>query len=126
MQIIASRPAPSGGRPRRCSVPAVEADTAPIRPDERFDEARVAAYLRHHLFEVVGDADITFAQFPGGKANLTYLARAGDVEVVLRRPPRGPVAPGSHDMRREHTVLSVLHEVYPAAPRSYTHSNERG
>ena len=94
-------------------------DTAPIRPEERFDEARVAAYLRAHLPEMAGDAPITFAQFPGGKANLTYVARVGDAELVLRRPPLGPVAPGSHDMVREHAVLSVLHRAYPKAPRAY-------
>lgn len=94
-------------------------DTAPIRSEERFDESRVAAYLREHLSGLVGDAPIAFAQFPGGKANLTYLATAGDVELVLRRPPLGPTAPGSHDMAREHRVLSVLHTVFPAAPRAY-------
>ena len=93
-------------------------DTAPIRTEERFDEAVVAAYLRRHLPEVVGDEPIEFSQFPGGKANLTYLARVGDIELVLRRPPLGPVAPGSHDMAREHRVLSVLHRAYPPAPRA--------
>jgi len=94
-------------------------DTAPIRPEERFDEERVAAYLREHLPALVGGGPLEFAQFPGGRANLTYLVRAGDREFVLRRPPLGPVAPGSHDMRREHAVLSVLHRVYPAAPRAH-------
>jgi aminoglycoside phosphotransferase (APT) family kinase protein len=94
-------------------------DTAPIRPEERFDEERVAAYLRAHLPEIASDAPITFAQFPGGKANLTYVARVGDAELVLRRPPLGPVAPGSHDMVREHSVLSVLHRAYPKAPRAF-------
>lgn len=94
------------------------ADTAPIRSEEQFDTTRVAAYLRERLPEMVGDAPIVFEQFPGGKANLTYLARAGDVELVLRRPPLGPVAPGSHDMRREHAVLSVLHAAFPPAPRA--------
>ena len=94
-------------------------DTAPIRPDERFDEQRVADYLREHLPHLVGDGPITFEQFPGGKANLTYLARAGDRELVLRRPPLGPVAPGAHDMAREHRVLSVLHRAYPRAPQAY-------
>jgi len=97
----------------------VETDTAPIRPDERFDEHRVAEYLRRHLPGMFGEDPIAFEQFPGGKANLTYLARCGDVEVVLRRPPHGPVAPGSHDMRREHAVLSVLHRAYPAAPQAH-------
>jgi aminoglycoside phosphotransferase (APT) family kinase protein len=94
-------------------------DTAPIRPEERFDEERVAAYLRARLPEVVGDEPITFAQFPGGKANLTYLAQVGERELVLRRPPLGPVAPGSHDMVREHSVLSVLYRAYPRAPRAF-------
>ena len=94
-------------------------DTAPIRPEEQFDEQRVAAYLRRHLPELIGDHEVVFDQFPGGKANLTYRATAGDVELVLRRPPLGPVAPGSHDMRREYRVLSVLHRSYPPAPQAY-------
>ncbi|MCB2224046.1 MAG: phosphotransferase family protein [Actinobacteria bacterium] len=100
------------------SIPGVP-DTAPIRPDERFDEDAVAAHLRAHLPDLVGGGPMTFEQFPGGKANLTYLARAGDVELVLRRPPLGPVAPGSHDMRREYRVLSALHRAFPPAPRAY-------
>ncbi len=94
-------------------------DTAPIREEERFDEARVAAYLRDHVPELVGDADITFDQFPGGAANLTYRAVAGDAELVLRRAPLGEVAKGGHDMAREHRVLSRLWDVFPEAPRAY-------
>ena len=45
--------------------------------------------------------------------------RFGAREWVLRRPPLGPVAPGAHDMRREHRVLSTLHAGYPLAPQSY-------
>ncbi len=95
------------------------ADTAPIRPEERFGEDRVAAYLRTNLAELIGDGPISFEQFPGGKANLTYLARCGAVELVLRRPPLGPVAPGSHDMERECKVLSVLWQAFGPAPRAY-------
>ena len=83
-------------------------DTAPIRQEEQFDESAVAAYLRAHLPDLVGGADIVFDQFPGGKANLTYRAVAGDAELVLRRAPLGDVAPGSHDMGREFRVLSTL------------------
>lgn len=94
-------------------------DTAPIREDERFDEARVAAYLQTHLAELVGVEPIVFDQFPGGAANLTYRAVAGNTELVLRRAPHGPVAERSHDMEREHRVLSRLWRAYPKAPRSY-------
>jgi aminoglycoside phosphotransferase (APT) family kinase protein len=94
-------------------------DTAPIRDDESFDEQRVAAYLQAQLPELVGDNPVVFDQFPGGAANLTYRAVAGDVELVLRRAPHGPVAKGGHDMEREHRVLSRLWRAYTKAPRSY-------
>ena len=94
-------------------------DTAPIRDDERFDEAKVASYLRAHLPELVGADPIVFDQFPGGAANLTYRAVAGKTELVLRRAPHGKVAERGHDMEREHRVLSQLWGAYPKAPRSY-------
>jgi aminoglycoside phosphotransferase (APT) family kinase protein len=94
-------------------------DTAPIRPEERFDEERVASYLTATLPELVGDQSIEFDQFPGGAANLTYRARAGDVELVLRRAPLGAVAAGGHDMEREYRVLSRLWRAYAKAPRAY-------
>jgi len=95
------------------------ADTAPIRPEERFDEAALATYLRRVLPDLVGEADIAFDQFPGGAANLTYRAVAGAVELVIRRAPLGPVAASGHDMAREHRVLSRLWRAYPLAPRAY-------
>ena len=101
-------------------------DTAPIRDDERFDEARVASYLREHLKELVGDSLIRFDQFPGGAANLTYRATAGEMELVLRRAPHGPVAKGGHDMEREYRVLSRLWQAYPKAPRSYHFCTDPG
>src|SRR5438094_4037908 len=86
------------------------------RPDERLDTARLEPYLRANLDGAEGPLSVR--QFGGGKANLTYLIRFGDLEFVLRRPPLGPIPPGAHDMRREHRVLSVLHRRYPPAPRS--------
>jgi aminoglycoside phosphotransferase (APT) family kinase protein len=94
-------------------------DTAPIRPEERFDEKVVASYLRNHVPELVRDNAIVFDQFPGGKANLTYRAKAGETELVLRRAPLGQVASGGHDMEREFRVLSGLWREYPLAPRAF-------
>ncbi len=99
-------------------------DTAPIRPDERFDEDRVAAYLREHLGELIGPGPIEFEQFPGGAANLTYVARSARGEFVLRRAPLGPVAKHGHDMRREYRVLSRLWKGYPPAPRAYHYCDD--
>jgi aminoglycoside phosphotransferase (APT) family kinase protein len=91
-------------------------DTIPVRPDERFDEARLAAYLRDKL-EGAGRS-LAVRQFGGGAANLTYLLDYGTHQYVLRRPPLGPVAPSAHDMAREYRVLSVLYRAFPLAPRA--------
>jgi aminoglycoside phosphotransferase (APT) family kinase protein len=99
-------------------------DTAPIRTEESFDETRVSAYLREHLGGLFGDGPIEYEQFPGGAANLTYLARSADTELVLRRAPLGEVARGGHDMEREHRVLSRLWEAFPKAPRAYLYCED--
>lgn len=92
-------------------------DTIPVRPDEQFDEARLADYLHGQL--PGADQPLAVRQFGGGKANLTYLLDYGSHQYVLRRPPLGPVADKAHDMQREYTVLSRLHAAYPLAPKAF-------
>ncbi len=93
-------------------------ETIPVRPDERIDVQRLMDWLDGRLPGADGTPRIS--QFSRGKANLTYLLDFGHGnEYVLRRPPLGPVAPGSHDMGREHRVLSTLWRAFPLAPRSY-------
>lgn len=100
-------------------------DTAPIRDEEKFDESVVASYLRANTPELFGDGAISFDQFPGGAANLTYRAVAADgKEFVLRRAPLGEVAEGGHDMSREHRVLSRLWRAYPLAPRAFHYCDD--
>ncbi len=62
-------------------------------------------------------AGIQIEQFPGGHSNLTYLVRAGERELVVRRPPFGTTVISAHDMGREFTVLSKLHGAYRPAPK---------
>jgi aminoglycoside phosphotransferase (APT) family kinase protein len=88
-----------------------------VRPEEQLDITRLEPYLREHLPQTEGA--FVLRQFGGGHANLTYLVRFGAHEYVLRRPPLGPVADRSHDMKREHKVLSKLYAFYPNAPRSF-------
>jgi aminoglycoside phosphotransferase (APT) family kinase protein len=97
-------------------------DTIDIRPDERFDEGRLADYLRGKL--PGSDRPLTVQQFGGGAANLTYLLDYGKDEYVLRRPPLGPVAKSAHDMGREYQVLSVLYKAYPLAPKAYLYCGD--
>jgi len=97
-----------------------------VRPDERFDEARVAEYLHGKLEG--SDRPLSVRQFGGGHANLTYLLRYGGgedaLEYVLRRPPLGPVAKSSHDMNREWRALSKLWRGFPCAPRAYLYCGD--
>jgi len=88
-----------------------------VREGDALDWAALETFLRAALPELGGPLEVF--QFPGGSANLTYLLRLGDTELVLRRPPFGTIAPGAHDMRREHTVLSGLWQHFDRAPRAY-------
>jgi aminoglycoside phosphotransferase (APT) family kinase protein len=90
-------------------------DATAVRPGEELDWDRLADYLRRHL-GLSGDLEVL--QFPNGSANLTYLLRSDGQQLVFRRPPFGEIAPGAHDMRREHRVLSRLWRSYPRAPRA--------
>lgn len=96
-------------------------DVIAIRPGEEVDAAVVAETLRGRL--PGSELPLRIEQFGGGHANLTYLLRFGtgseERQYVLRRPPLGPVAPGSHDMVREYRALSVLWKGFPLAPRAY-------
>lgn len=92
-------------------------DLIDVRPDERFDVAALERWASKQPGLPAGTPDVR--QFGGGKANLTYLLTfpRGD-ELVLRRPPLGPLAASSHDMGREHRVLSRLWKAFDKAPRA--------
>ncbi|MEX2016522.1 MAG: phosphotransferase family protein, partial [Candidatus Hydrogenedentales bacterium] len=88
--------------------------TAAVRPGEQLDQARLDAFLRASMPGLAGD--LVLEQFPGGHSNLTYLARYGPRELVIRRPPAGNTVKGAHDMGREYTVLSRIHDRFAPAP----------
>ena len=98
---------------------SLPSDAAPIRPGEELDRDTLAEYLRSNLPAPEPGAQLEIAQFPGGHSNLTYLVRFGGSEMVLRRPPFGPVAPTAHDMPREYRLLAAIHPVFPLAPKPY-------
>jgi aminoglycoside phosphotransferase (APT) family kinase protein len=96
-------------------------DTRPVRPSERLDWRALDVYLRKRL-ALDAAAPMEVEQFPSGHSNLTYLVRyrdrgEGARELVLRRPPLGPVPPKAHDMAREYRVLAAINPVFPLAPR---------
>ncbi|HET6184704.1 MAG TPA: phosphotransferase family protein [Acetobacteraceae bacterium] len=80
------------------------------------DWTRVRAELAAHGLSL--DADPPPRQFAGGLANLNYYVHIGGKPYVLRRPPLGELPAGSHDMAREHRILSRLAGALAVAPRS--------
>ena len=99
-------------------------DARAVRDGEDLEWPRLIAWLRERLpacgiprLDAAREPEL--AQFPGGHSNLTYLLRFGDADIVVRRPPLGPVAPTAHDMAREFRWLSAMHPVFPLAPRPY-------
>lgn len=89
--------------------------TRAVRSGEELDVAKLQPYL---LAQIPGSrGPLVVEQFPAGHSNLTYLARLGDDELVLRRPPFGSKVKSAHDMGREYRVLSTLHAHYAPAPQ---------
>ncbi len=108
-------------------LPTNIADTAPIRSGEALDWVALESFLREELggiFSQTGQTgglppeQMNVAQFPGGHSNLTYCLAFGSTELVLRRPPFGPVAPTAHDMPRECRLLQAIHPHFPLAPQA--------
>ncbi|MEU4789578.1 phosphotransferase family protein [Micromonospora tulbaghiae] len=87
--------------------PAADVAAPSTGPAPRgLDLDRLAAHLAVHRPDLSGP--LSARLIAGGKSNLTYLLRAGDRQVVLRRPPLGHVLATAHDMAREHRVISAL------------------
>ena len=98
-------------------------DLIPVREDERFDVDSLVSWCASRQGLPTDKPDVL--QFGGGKANLTYLLTYPDGrELVLRRPPLGPVAEGSHDMAREFGVLSRLWRSFDKAPRALAYGDD--
>lgn len=112
---------PAHGRPEA----AVANDTHGVRASERLDWQALAAWVRREWPADDRTPAVTAAlahepvveQFGGGHSNLTYLVTFGALELVLRRPPLGPVPPRAHDMAREFRWLAALHPQFPLAPQ---------
>ncbi|MEU4426136.1 phosphotransferase family protein [Actinoplanes sp. NPDC024001] len=88
--------------------------TAPVRAEDAFDVAAVAAWLGL-------DGVPQVRQFSGGASNLTYLL--GD-DLILRRPPAGTKAASAHDMGREFRIQSALAPVFPYVPEMVAYCDD--
>ena len=78
----------------------------PVRQAHRFDEARLAEFLRDHL---PGFAPpMTVRQFEGGQSNPTFLLETAGGNFVLRKKPPGTLLPSAHLVEREYRVMTAL------------------
>jgi aminoglycoside phosphotransferase (APT) family kinase protein len=56
----------------------------------------------------LGAGEVEVEPVGEGHSNVTYALRRDGAELVLRRPPRGPLPPSAHDVLREARVMSAL------------------
>jgi aminoglycoside phosphotransferase (APT) family kinase protein len=59
-------------------------------------------------------ADLSAAPIGDGHSNVTFVL---STDVVLRRPPRGPLPPSAHDVLREARLLAALEPTTVRTPR---------
>ncbi|MFJ9850806.1 phosphotransferase family protein [Streptomyces sp. NPDC101150] len=81
------------------------------------DLARLRERLDRELPGLTG-GPLSAQLIEGGRSNLTYRVTDGASSWVVRRPPLGHVLATAHDMRREHRVISALHETPVPVPEA--------
>jgi aminoglycoside phosphotransferase (APT) family kinase protein len=103
--------------------------TVAIAPDDIvFRRSEVAPGAREPLLVLeplqlfldrheIGEGPIEPAPIGEGHSNVTYLIKRGETEVVLRRPPRGPLPPSAHDVLREARLLRALSPTPARVPK---------
>jgi aminoglycoside phosphotransferase (APT) family kinase protein len=77
--------------------------------DEAAMGERLVSWLPAALSDQSLDAgEITVRRLAEGHSNLTYVIDLVGRELILRRPPPGPLLPTAHDVVREYRVLDLL------------------
>ncbi|MDC7339790.1 phosphotransferase family protein [Streptomyces lydicus] len=93
----------------------------PQAPDREDPPGLDLTRLREHLDRVrpgLAGGPLRAQLIEGGRSNLTYRVTDGTGSWVVRRPPLGHVLATAHDMRREHRVISALHDTPVPVPEA--------
>ena len=93
------------------------AETSEPRETHRFPLDALRVHLAGHLADFRGGDDLAVRQFAGGQSNPTFVLRAGERFVVLRKKPPGTLLPSAHAIDREYRVMSALRETAVPVPR---------
>lgn len=88
-----------------------------VLPAHRFDEAKLAAYLKGRIPGV--ENGIKIKQFQGGQSNPTFLLDIGESRYVLRKKPPGKLLPSAHMVEREYQVISALGKTDVPVPTAH-------
>ena len=90
----------TGGTPRVVS--------RPMAAPPLVDPARLGPWLDEQ--GIAPGKPFTVTRITTGHSNEVFLVERGSLSLVLRRPPRTPLSPTTHDMAREHRLLSAFVE----------------
>lgn len=93
-----------------------EAILIDVLPAHRFDEARLAAYLKGRIPGVENGMQVK--QFQGGQSNPTFLLTIGEKRYVLRKKPPGKLLPSAHMVEREFQVINALGQTDVPVPKA--------
>ncbi len=93
-----------------------------VRKGEELDLVKVGEFLRDSIPGLKGE--LTVKQFPSGFSNLTYLVKAENREMILRRPPFGKKPKSGHDMSREYRILKALKPVFKYCPEPLVYTED--
>ncbi len=85
-----------------------------IKKGEELDIEAVEQWLKQQGIDLQGKVEVT--QYSGGASNWTYRLKYENLDLILRRPPKGTKAKSAHDMVREYTVQKNLAPYYPVVP----------
>ena len=91
------------------------ANLGEVRPAHRFDEERLAEWLRENVDDVRGAIEVR--QFHGGASNPTFMIFARDQRLVLRKKPPGRLLPSAHQVDREYRVMNALGAISFPVPK---------
>jgi len=84
----------------------LEDDVTPVRPNHRFDEARLERYLAERMPDFRGP--LAVRQFVGGQSNPTFLLETSDARFVMRKKPPGTLLQSAHQVEREFRIIKAL------------------
>jgi aminoglycoside phosphotransferase (APT) family kinase protein len=86
-------------------VVATREEAAAARREPLVVTEPLAAFLDE---QGLGAGELVVSAIGDGHSNATFLVRRGRAELVLRRPPRGPLPPSAHDVLREARVMRAV------------------